>query len=53
MIDVWYLSEEPEEDSNPWEKVLMDLNNDSAWQGNNDESQKEKRELDQQNKLIN
>ena len=31
----------------------MDLDNDSAWQGNNDKPQKKKRELDQQNELIN
>ena len=31
----------------------MDLDNDSAWQGNNDEPQEEKKKLDQQNELIN
>ena len=53
MVNIWYLLEEPEEDSSPWEEVLMDLDNDSAWQGNNDESWEEKEGLDQQNKLIN
>ena len=53
IVNIWYLLEEPEEDSSPWEEILIDLDNDSAWQGNNDESQKEKGELDQQNKFIN